>query len=161
LPTQFNIVVFRQMQVLWWLRIWCFGSSSTLSLPAINMIWILWVFIIQSHFRKYVVRDLFKLFVSSKKWEESMPHVLVTNTMTVYLLTLFYHIMYSTITCKTIMHLRLYTNAPILCFLVIFYNSATLGPTNVETLSLSGALLREWLICSNIFTESSFLLHLL
>jgi hypothetical protein len=85
-----------------------------------------------------------------------MPHVLVTNTMTVYLLTLFYHIMYSTITCKTIMHLRLYTIAPILCFLVIFYNSATLGPTNVETLSLSGALLREWLICSNIFTESSF-----
>jgi hypothetical protein len=47
-----------------------------------------------------------------------MPPVLVTNIMTVYLLTLFYHVMYSKITCKTIMHLW----------------------------SLSGALLHEWLI---------------
>lgn len=38
------IIVSRQMQVLWWLQIWCFGLSCTLSLPTINMIWILWVF---------------------------------------------------------------------------------------------------------------------
>lgn len=38
-----SVFLSRQMQVLWWLQIWCSGLFCTLSLPTISIRWILWV----------------------------------------------------------------------------------------------------------------------